>query len=350
MANKLTLIVGAGASHEYNLPLGAGLRPKIANLLNYNFDVGARNPGDDEIHEAIKVAVREEDGRSTTPYLQAAWAIRDAMGQAKSIDNFIDNHQGDKKIELCGKLAIVKSILQAERDSLLYVSPKNIYNTIDFKATENLWLNKLLNLITDGCRLDGLEERLGELTFIIFNYDRCIEHYLYFALRNNYPALSEERAAELLNKVSFYHPYGCVARLPWQGGKNTTPYGEHLHWSYLLDNARGIQTFTEGTDPDSSEIVAIRKAVADATIALFLGFAFHPLNMKLLRPTSPPLAREGNARTYATAYKQSQSDVGQFVHEISEMRFTQTPKTTVRNDLMCAEIFSEYTRGISLLN
>ena len=55
---------------------------------------------------------------------QAGWRIRDAMPQAISIDNFIDTHGENKLIELCGKLAIVRTILEAEAKSTLIVDKR----------------------------------------------------------------------------------------------------------------------------------------------------------------------------------------------------------------------------------
>lgn len=294
----------------------------------------------------MESAVRQPDGRrDINPHLRAARRIRDAMPQAISIDNFIDNHQGDEKIELCGKLAIVKSILDAEKSSKIYVDPSNNRNGINYARTEACWLNPFTRLLTENCRADQLEERLKSVAFVIFNYDRCIEHYLYYALQNYYK-LSETKVAELLNAVQFYHPYGSVGTLPWQGQKNVAAFGGDLRPDSLLDNARQIKTFTEGTDPDSSEVCAIREAVATSGNLLFLGFAFHKLNMQLICPEATSMDEISHKRAYATAFGLSKSDCTAIAAEICSMRGS--PKTEVRNDLTCTAIFSEYTRSISL--
>jgi hypothetical protein len=346
---KLTLIVGAGASKELGLPVGTELRDKIASLLNITFDYNQLKSGDSRICSAIESAVRRPDGRGDiNPHLHAAWRIRDAMPQAISIDNFIDNHQGDEKIELCGKLAIVRSILEAEKKSTIYVDPNNNRNQINFLNTEACWLNSFTRLLTENCRADDLEARLGSISFVIFNYDRCIEHYLYFALQNYYK-ISESRAAELLNSVAFFHPYGSVGALPWQGQKNVAPFGADVHHSVLLDNARQIKTFTEGTDPQSSEISEIRDSVATSDCLVFLGFAFHKLNMQLIRPVNSEFDAAERRRNFATAFGISKFDCNTIALEICSMRGCGPEQTEVRNDLTCKAIFSEFTRGISLV-
>ncbi len=346
-SKKLTLIIGAGASKEFGLPVGSELKQKIASLLDIRFDFNQQKSGDYQIRSALEEAVRQPDGRrDINPHLHAAWRIRDAMPQAISIDNFIDNHQGDEKIELCGKLAIVKSILDAEKGSKIYVDPSSNRNGLNYASTDSCWLNPLTRLLTENCRADQLEERLKSVAFIIFNYDRCVEHYLYFALQNYYK-LSEARVAELLRSVQFYHPYGSVGALPWQGRQNIAAFGGELRPDSLLENARQIKTFTEGTEPDSSEICGIREAVATSNNLLFLGFAFHKLNMQLISPTTTtPIDEISQKRAFATAIGLSNSDCSAIAAEICIMRGS--PKTEIRNDLTCAAIFSEYTRGISL--
>ncbi len=347
MTNKrLTLIIGAGASKELGLPIGSELKSKIATLLDIEFDFNQQLSGDYQIRSALEEAVRTTEGRcDINPHLHAAWRIRDAMPQAISIDNFIDNHQGDDKIELCGKLAIVRSILDAEKTSLIYIDPRNNRNSINFSATETCWLNPFTRLLTENCRADQLEERLKSVSFVIFNYDRCIEHYLYHALQNYYK-LSDQTTADLLNKIIFYHPYGAVGSLPWQNRPNVAAFGADLHPRALLDNAKQIKTFTEGTDPDSSEVCEIRDAVENSSTTVFLGFAFHKLNMQLIRRGNKPAEEFSELQSFATAYGLSSSDCGYIRTEISLMRGTK--RTEVRNDLTCVKIFSEYTRGISL--
>lgn len=347
-AKKLTIVVGAGASKEIGLPTGAELKNRIARLLDIRFDWRDQQSGDYKIAQALRLAVRLPDGRSSSinDHLESAWRIRDAMPQAISIDNFIDVHPGDEKIELCGKLAIVKSILDAERSSLIYAKP-GPRETIDFDTADGCWLSALMRLITDRCTADALPARFASLSFVIFNYDRCIEHFLFHALQNFYK-LPEGRAAELLKNVSFFHPYGAVGRLPWQGENSVAGFGADVGAEVLLNNARQIKTFTEGTDPESSEIVEIRKAVRDCETLLFLGFAYHRLNMDLLTPPRG-VRRTKPIRNFGTAIGISDYDCKAISGEICVIRDCNPGDTVLRNDKASKDIFSEYTRGISLL-
>lgn len=346
---KLTLIVGAGASNELGLPLGPELKRQIASLLAIRFDYKQQS-GDYNIAEAIRLhAQRQERAhQDINDYLKAARQIKDGMPQAISIDHFIDSRRGDEKIELCGKLAIVRSILQAEQHSKIYLNHSNRDN-IDFNATETTWLNSFFQLLSENARMDDLENRLASIAFVIFNYDRCIEHYLFHALQNYYQ-MSETQASELLRNVIIYHPYGSVGDLPWQNRQSGVFYGEDLERDRLLSSAKGIRTFTEGTDPQSSEILAIRDTIIGSRDVLVLGFAFHRNNMQLLNGSGKQSPAPGTDAVFATAKGISDYDRDIIAREICAMRGCNREKVRIRNDLACYQIFHEYARGLSLTN
>lgn len=340
---KLTLVVGAGASKELGLPVGSELKQTIASLLGFGFLDEKIVSGSPEIWGALKRFVEDKFvNLDMNPYFYAARRIQAAMPLVNSIDNFIDIHQGDREIELCGKLAIVKSILDAERASKIYVDSRK--NRLNFTEVESCWITHFFRLLTENCQKEQLRERLASVAFVIFNYDRCIEHFLFHALWILHK-LDPSEAAELLRDVNFYHPYGSVGRLPWQTQEGAVDFGDLLSARRLLTSAKQIKTFTEGTDPESSEIRAIQEVVVSSEKVLFLGFAFHKQNMKLISPSFP---NTGSRKwTWGTAFGLSKSDCSYIKSEINRMRGSQ--RTEIRNDLKCADIFSEYTRGISLV-
>lgn len=120
--SQTLFVVGAGASCEAELPSGEALKGDIARLLDIRFEDGwSQNAGDTQITQALRnaVAVNGQQG-DINPFLHKAWRIRDVVpATAISIDNFLDAHRGDAQMELCGKLAIVRAILNAERGSKL---------------------------------------------------------------------------------------------------------------------------------------------------------------------------------------------------------------------------------------
>jgi len=349
--SKTVLVVGAGASQEANLPTGKDLKQQIANLLDISIeDYGSRPlSGDYRIIEALKQAVRMNTPQSTdiSPYLPAAWLIRDAMPQAISIDSFIDAHLGDENVELCGKLAIVRSILEAEKSSLMYFDPLNNEASLNYQALESKWFNSFWQLLTENCRSEGLQERLVSITLIIFNYDRCIEHFLYHSLQNYYN-LDVTEATQLVQGIQIYHPYGIVGHLPWQQKEASIPFGAEPKGQQLLDLVAQIKTFAEGTDPESSEVVAIRQKMLEADIVLFLGFAFHQINLNLLRPEKVHADATREVDYFATAKGISTSDCELIKSELAKLSGVKTKRIYLRNDLACSELLQEFRRSLAL--
>jgi hypothetical protein len=348
MTKNTVFIIGAGASKEANLPTGNELKTSIASYLDMRFDTfGSRlEHGDHKIVEVLHQLVRQPNGQrgDINPYLHEAWHIRDALPQAISIDNFIDAHRGNEKIALCGKLGIVRSILESEARSLLKVNVDRANPTINFKSLSNTWYVPFFQQLTENCGVEDLEERFQYLTLIIFNYDRCVEHYIYFALQNYYK-VSAEVAANLVTRIRIIHPYGSVGTLPWIERNNSVQFGLDPHPEQLLQIASQIKTFTEGTDPDSSEIIEIRNVMAETDRLVFVGFAYHKLNMQLISPEQDSGENKSKINCYATTLGISASDK-EFITEQIKSIYQRDIKIKM-SDSTCGNFFNEYWRSLS---
>jgi hypothetical protein len=342
---SLVLVVGAGASKEVNLPVGAELKKQIAKVLNIQYEHFHKTSGDDIINDSFMIL---STNRDIQPYLDAACRVRDAMPQAISIDNFIDSHQLDEKISICGKLAIARCILTAESKSLLKIDRSNIYNKPDFSALEPTWFNAFFQLLTERCQQADLPERLSKVAIISFNYDRCIEHYLFWSFQNYYGMTAKE-ASEVLTHLEIHHPYGMVGKLPWQQGAHEQfEFGDTPIPKKLLSLAGELRTFTEGIDPTKSDISAIQAALSTAQRIAFLGFAFHRQNIELLLLGQNMGGKERNCRVYATAYGISSPDIRLIKQDIISLAGISDEHIYVEIGLKCSELFSEFWRSLSL--
>ena len=346
---KTVFIIGAGASNEAGLPTGYELKESIANVLNFEFEMGYRQiRGDDRIVDALRVSVLKpgtinRDISAIAHFLKAARQIHNAMPQASSIDNFINSHSGNKEIELCGKLAIVRTILEAEAKSHLFVGFEG-NQRLRFDRLDGTWFQSFLHMITDNCRSSDLAERLGSITLIIFNYDRCIEQYLYYAIQNYYE-MSESDVAQLLRGLEIYHPYGTVGTLPWLSHAPPIAYGAKPNSNQLLNLATQIRTYTESID--EAEINSVRSQMQTSPTLVFLGFAFHHLNMDLLLP---PFATEQatlGRHIFATAHRISDSNTKAISAELEDRTGIIDRNIHVRNTLTCSLLFKEYSRSLS---
>ena len=244
MSERTVFIIGAGASKEANLPTGDELMAEIADLLDFRFrDSGKLEGGDHDIWAALKRHAGDESAYEY--YLPQALHIGHAMPLANSIDSFVDQHRDNEKIALCAKLAIVRAILKAEKGGKLYFRQSQ---AVDFRSLSGTWYNPFFRLLTEGCSKNELAERFKCVSLIVFNYDRCIEQFLTHALQSYY-RIPPDEANQLLHYIGIYHPYGDVG----------IGFAQEPTPTQLLELARRIRTFAEGTDPESSQIVDIRK-------------------------------------------------------------------------------------------
>ncbi|RFC34253.1 MAG: hypothetical protein DID91_2727702388 [Candidatus Nitrotoga sp. MKT] len=139
--NKTVFIVGAGASKEVCLPIGKELKQMIVSSLSWD----SNNEVEDVL---IRVALSINLVTIPESYT-ACQHICESMSQSISIDNFLDQNKGDKVIELCGKLAIVRTILRAESTSLLFIS--NPKTGMNFASLEDTWFTGFWKLLTENC-------------------------------------------------------------------------------------------------------------------------------------------------------------------------------------------------------
>jgi hypothetical protein len=280
---KIVFVLGAGASFEAGLPVGEGLKRDIVSLLNLNFD-SARGlsliSGDQTIYESFVRYTNNNAKGTLQKFVDAALSIRKAMPQALSIDNFLDAHSENKYIETAGKLAISKAILDAEAQSSLYTDNQN--SLLNFENIESTWFNKFFQTICENCKFSDLEKRLENITVVSFNYDRCLEHFIFNAVRNYY-GVDSTTAYETTSKLEILHPYGSIGSLS-KTGTSGVSFGEKINPVRLLEVSKKIKTFTEQIDENSKELKRIQYCLKNTEKVIFLGFAYHPMNMNLLFP------------------------------------------------------------------
>jgi hypothetical protein len=253
LATDTIYVVGAGASYEANLPLGNKLKEDISRILFMKFVHGSFSDGNYDLYQALRHHTGNNNDE-TNAYLKECRHISDNMPLAISIDNFIDSERGNDKLALCGKMAIVDAILAAEKSSKLHFDKYEGERKIYFPSLEETWYLPFFRTLTENCSAADLPERFSTVTLIVFNYDRCIEHFLLQALISYY-RLSEGDAAEIINKLKIIHPYGTVGSLPWQDRASSTvmEFGGNIQASQLVEYAERIRTFTEGAHSEQME-------------------------------------------------------------------------------------------------
>lgn len=346
---SLVFVVGAGASHELGLPLGSELKNLISESLDIRFEHGyTMISGNHKIEQAFRVLAQNPPGLpgNINPFLEAGWMIRDAMPQAISIDNFVEAHQTNTLLSETAKLAIATTILEAESKSQLKIAPDNIYNTLDFKKLNDTWLPKFFHLVVDGCQLSDIPNRLSQIAIITFNYDRSIELYLHEALKNYYK-IDSQSVSKLTSNLKIFHPYGYLGELSWPHRHPNIEFGGNINSHQLIDISRKIKTFTEGIDEEKSEINTIRSFLYGANKIVFLGFAYHEQNLKLLYPSPKPKPQK-NTAVFGTGKYISENNISEIRNELIELGGFDKNNLKINTALTCSELFEEYGRSLKL--
>lgn len=283
LTRKTVIVVGAGASHELGLPLGADLRQNIASLLDVTFRHGSNQQASDlAVVQCLRDIAQEGSQRGIKDLLFKCWLIRDALPAAISIDNLLDAHRNDPDIALIGKLGIAQAILNAERDSKLYEALVTDRKS-SLYSLANTWLLPMFQLLTEGVVKEDAATIFDNVTFIVFNYDRCLEEFLTIAL-GAYYGFTNQESLDIAQTAKIIHPYGRVGDSGESSSLPTVGFGAEQ--CNLRKVAAGIRTFSEGLRFDRDRKL-IKNAIANADQIVFLGFAFHPLNMEILEVDQP---------------------------------------------------------------
>lgn len=350
-SKKLVLVVGAGASNEIGLPLGSDLKKKIATALNHQYEFGQlkRGSGSPLIESAYRLIIQKTNNGlngDINPHIQAGWMVRDGMSQALSIDNYLDAHKDNQLMIDVAKLAIAEVIVESERNSNLHLNPQEKKHKLNFSALENTWYGHFFKLLTEGCQVEKISERLSSVAIIAFNYDRCIEQYLHEALINYYHIDSQD-AIGLMDELQIFHPYGYLGDLKWPSTFPNVSFGGEIHPHQLIEVASKIKTFTEGTDEDSSEILEIRDCIESAEKIAFLGFAYAKQNLDLLYSLKSA-DYVSNARVYGTAYQMSEINTKLIRDDLLRLGRYSKESIYVDNSLTSAKLFTDCSRALSL--
>jgi hypothetical protein len=277
--SKTTLIVGAGASCEIQLPGNDELLVRIGQSFDFSrFGTGLQMKDSVLLAQYLQ-KMSGRLGKNERDIHAAADRIRIAAKLTRSIDSLLDQHDTDPLITAAGKLAIVHFICQAEAKSILRLEPR-IEGDLPIQG-QDTWLYQLGQLVTSGVPRSQVERCLDELSIINFNYDRSIEHFLPHAMAMAFGMSLKEAQAIVGAKLRIIHPYGTVGRLPWQKGDAADcEWGTEQPWN--IHNLSSLIRTTSEVQRDHTMLMQIRSAVSSAKRIAFLGFGFQPQNVDLL--------------------------------------------------------------------
>jgi hypothetical protein len=339
---KTVLVIGAGASVEVGLPMGADLLKQIVEMTSFRNPTGSFT-GDIIISQALMEYL--DEGIDRTKYFQhieAGSQIGKSAKQALSIDNVIDALE-NPKIELVGKLGIARAILDAESKSKCFKFTDNIRYNLNLSNFDATWYSSLTKILTENTRKSDVNHIFKNFEIINFNYDRCLEHYLPISLASYY-GITPGDIQDVMQGLVIHRPYGIAGRLPWQKGSgHSVDFGECTP-AQLAAIVQQIRTFTERVE-EGKDLAAMRKAIGTADRIVFLGFAFHRQNVELLTQEI-----QSHAEIVATAYKISPSDKSVIISELQSAFNIAEHSRIELADMTCAQFFTEYSRTLTAKN
>lgn len=289
---RTVIVVGAGASYEFGLPVGTTLQDQIHSLVKMKVSGSKIEPytSNRAFYDRLPAAVGLERYNigDLTRLAKKSLQISKGVQLTASIDNYLHGHSDDRELVAIGKYAIAQCILSAEDGcSLAYGSNGNLFrgpqNSQTQLAPHKSWIGLLTKILCAGRNFSEFCKALSSITFVCFNYDRCIERYLFGASSEIYPSsnFSFEAVAQAINII---HPYGYLGELLPESGLYGT-FGKHEEANFVLKAAGNIRTFTEGMDENVT--TEIGEALSSAKNAIFLGYGFVTTNDDFLFKKGP---------------------------------------------------------------
>src|SRR5262249_3913795 len=152
--------------------------------------------GDATLFEQFRTAYRND----LSTYLQAAWLIRGGIHLTDSIDNFLDLHRENSELTLLAKATIAKCNLEAERQSKLWYDDSNANYSVNFLDLHASLFAKFMNVLARNVPRGLASTIFDSVSFIVFNYDRCLEHFLHHAIQRVY-GFSHQEAESICAEI-----------------------------------------------------------------------------------------------------------------------------------------------------
>lgn len=274
---KKVFILGAGASCDFGFPSGMELMQEIHSV--WNSQQGEIHTNYAHFKEQLKGFSRLPKEREKQVVAKKIKKLSDRLyfSGADSIDDFLSQCKDEVDVQF-GKLTILKIILEKEQKA------KEFGDGTLFKWEES-WLRVLFG---EEFRFENIEQlkkkvEKEQFYFVIFNYDRCVEHFLYTAIQNYY-GLEDEGIKNIINKMKFYHVYGRLAPLDWQPEGNPVSFGNVF--GDVSDGLYRLVPNIKIVNEDRGDVENIKDKInvqiRDADKVYIFGFGFQDSNWKLL--------------------------------------------------------------------
>ncbi|MFT6792663.1 MAG: hypothetical protein ACJAR1_000647 [Rubritalea sp.] len=285
--HSTVIVVGAGASIPYGLPSGENLVTDI--LLSVK----------QKIRQDVITTVKGKNGRNVFFNFSTLNPGRNRKDVERYLEKYHDHYHElvrDENVQiLFTELKLLEDLssrtvnsidfyLESNRDAMLSkVTKWHIANVIRRKEQEEI------NLRRDGYRdkkefcSDWLEflfyelelhrhpERLSQIEFINFNYDRIIERFFDLAFKTHFPKGENSHGHDLLKKhLNMHHVHGSLGNY------------DRIDYETNDKELAGISKMSETISvmDERGSCDEAKEALVNATTIIFLGFGFDQSNFE----------------------------------------------------------------------
>jgi len=245
IANQTVLVLGAGASAPFGFPTGRSLLLRIGE--------GLRQPTSALRVNLEPLGYAEQDLEALGRDL--------ALSMQPSVDAFLENRT--KFVDM-GKAAMSAALIPYER-------PEALERPGDSPSWYEYLFAQLAPTLDDFAR--------GMLSIITFNYDRSLEFFLLTALVHSF-GLPKSTANDLLSGIRVIHVYGQLGSLSFSSPRGRA-YSPEVTADAIRQSVASIKILPEKREEDDTFLEA-RGLIACAKVLCFLGFGYHPTNMRRL--------------------------------------------------------------------
>lgn len=263
MKKNIVLVIGAGASYDFNNKMGLGTH-LIEEIRKRVF----------EKDEAYLSKVLTNSGINPSKLkcfqdlLNSFIKSEKENNRIPTIDAFINSVKDNQQLVDIGKIMIQFHVLgyeqECEKDATF--------------ETGSTWLHKLSNLIFEHDILETDTSRVN-LNIVTFNYDRLLEEYLFRKFGQK---------AELFCNENVSHVYGKLSHLPWQhkilkdyaDKGQVMPFIHFAHPNYdetrISERKLSINLIYENERANTDKA---KYQICKADEILFMGFGFDKTNL-----------------------------------------------------------------------
>jgi hypothetical protein len=293
-------VLGAGASVDFEFPIGQ----ELLRLVVDQFSRGA--PGWTQM---IEFGWAERD---IERFCNALW-----YSAEPSIDAFLEKRPDFMDI---GKVCMAIELIRREQTQKIFRNPDKKPN----------WLKYLFRRMQG----DGLGDfATNRVSFVTFNYDRVLEHFLYTALVNSWGE-SEDAVVSALSRIPMIRLHGRLGYLPWQPNHRgrVRQFEPTIDAQSVRIAASEIKVVHEGVEERKEQFDEAKKLIARAERVYLLGVGTHNVNLERLGASK------------FVPNKVSATEIGLTDAEYTEIRNQYGDMLYFRRNTDCSQMISNFVQ------